>query len=34
VPREAPIPAPWLPDFKEKIGPLRAQLDGEPVAVN
>jgi murein DD-endopeptidase MepM/ murein hydrolase activator NlpD len=29
VPREAPIPERWLPDFREKIAPLRARLAGE-----
>lgn len=29
VPREDPVPQAWLPDFKDKIGPLRAKLEGE-----
>ncbi|WP_242344842.1 peptidoglycan DD-metalloendopeptidase family protein [Anaeromyxobacter terrae] len=33
VPREAPVQAAWLPDYREKIAPLRAQLTG-PVALN
>jgi murein DD-endopeptidase MepM/ murein hydrolase activator NlpD len=33
VPREAPIPEKWLPDFKEKIAPLRARLEGELAAM-
>ena len=33
VPRDAPIPAAQLPDFREKISPLRAKLEG-PVALN
>ncbi len=33
VPREAPIPEKWLPDFREKIAPLRAQLAGDVAAL-
>jgi murein DD-endopeptidase MepM/ murein hydrolase activator NlpD len=33
VPREAPIPEKWLPDFQEKIAPLRAKLAGEIAAL-
>jgi murein DD-endopeptidase MepM/ murein hydrolase activator NlpD len=33
VPREAPIPEKWLPDFQEKIAPLRAKLEGEIAAL-
>ena len=33
VPRDSPLPASALPDFREKIAPLRAQLAG-PVALN
>ncbi len=33
VPREAPIPERWLPDFREKIAPLRARLAGEMAAL-
>jgi murein DD-endopeptidase MepM/ murein hydrolase activator NlpD len=33
VPREAPIPERWLPDFREKISPLRSQLEGEIAAL-
>jgi murein DD-endopeptidase MepM/ murein hydrolase activator NlpD len=33
VPREAPIPERWLPDFREKIAPLRARLQGEIAAL-
>jgi len=32
VPRENPIPPQWLPDFRAKISPLRARLEGELVA--
>ncbi len=32
VPRGAPVPPEWLPDFREKIGPVRARLDQKPVA--
>jgi len=35
VPREAPVKAEWMPDFREKISPLRARLEGgDAVAVN
>lgn len=34
VPPEAPIPARWRPDYLAKIAPVRAKLDGEPVALN
>jgi murein DD-endopeptidase MepM/ murein hydrolase activator NlpD len=35
VPREAPVKAEWMPDFREKIAPLRERLEGgEAVAVN
>jgi murein DD-endopeptidase MepM/ murein hydrolase activator NlpD len=34
VPREAPVAPELLDDFHEKIGPLRARLAGQPVAVN
>lgn len=33
VPRDSPLPASALPDFREKTAPLRAQLAG-PVALN
>ena len=33
LPREAPIKAEWLDGFREQIGPLRARLDAEPVAM-
>jgi murein DD-endopeptidase MepM/ murein hydrolase activator NlpD len=33
VPREAPIPEKWLPDFQEKVAPLRAKLAGEMAAL-
>jgi len=33
VPRDAPIPEKWLPDFREKISPLRARLVGELAAL-
>ncbi len=29
VPREAPIPEKWMPDFREKISPWRAKLEGD-----
>lgn len=35
VPREAPVKAEWMADFREKVAPLRARLEGgEAVAVN
>jgi murein DD-endopeptidase MepM/ murein hydrolase activator NlpD len=34
VPRAAPLPAKWKPDYLEKTAPFRAKLDGEPVALN
>jgi murein DD-endopeptidase MepM/ murein hydrolase activator NlpD len=34
VPRDAPLPAQFMDDYRAKIAPLRAQLAGEPVAVN
>lgn len=33
LPREAPIKSEWLGNFRESIGPLRARLDAEPVAM-
>jgi murein DD-endopeptidase MepM/ murein hydrolase activator NlpD len=33
IPRDAPVPAKWMDDFKAKIAPLQVQLAG-PVAVN
>jgi murein DD-endopeptidase MepM/ murein hydrolase activator NlpD len=33
VPREAPVPEKWLPDFREKIAPLRARLEGDLAAL-
>ncbi|MGC3997013.1 MAG: M23 family metallopeptidase [Anaeromyxobacter sp.] len=33
IPRDAPLPEAWMPDFKEKIAPLQAQL-AEPLALN
>lgn len=33
VPREAPVPEKWLPDFREKIAPLRARLAGDVAAL-
>jgi murein DD-endopeptidase MepM/ murein hydrolase activator NlpD len=33
VPRDAPIPEKWLPDFREKISTLRARLVGELAAL-
>jgi murein DD-endopeptidase MepM/ murein hydrolase activator NlpD len=33
VPRDAPVKAAWLPDFKAAIAPLASRLDGEPVAL-
>jgi murein DD-endopeptidase MepM/ murein hydrolase activator NlpD len=29
VPREAPVPEKWMPDYREKISPLRAKLEGD-----
>jgi murein DD-endopeptidase MepM/ murein hydrolase activator NlpD len=29
VPREAPIPEQWMADYREKISPLRAKLEGD-----
>jgi murein DD-endopeptidase MepM/ murein hydrolase activator NlpD len=35
VPREAPVKAEWMADYREKIAPLRAQLEGgDAIAVN
>lgn len=34
IPRDAPVPARWLADFREKTAPLRARLEGEPLAMN
>jgi len=34
VPRDAPVKAEWLPAFGAAIAPLRARLDGVPVAMN
>jgi murein DD-endopeptidase MepM/ murein hydrolase activator NlpD len=34
IPRDAPVAARFLPDFRGKIGPVRAKLEGEPVAMN
>ena len=34
IPRDAPVQARFLPDFREKLGPVRARLEGEPVALN
>ncbi len=33
VPREAPVPEKWLADFKEKLAPLRARLEGDVAAL-
>lgn len=33
VPREAPIPEKWMADFREKLAPLRARLEGELAAL-
>ncbi len=33
LPREAPVPERWMPDFREKVAPLRARLEGELVAL-
>jgi murein DD-endopeptidase MepM/ murein hydrolase activator NlpD len=33
VPREAPIPEKWMPDFREKISPVRAKLEGDLAAL-
>ncbi len=33
VPREAPIPEKWMPDFRERISPLRAKLEGDLAAL-
>ncbi|WP_242395819.1 M23 family metallopeptidase [Anaeromyxobacter oryzisoli] len=32
VPRDAPVPARWLPGFREKVAPIRAQLEAESVS--
>lgn len=32
VPRDAPVKAAWMEGFRAEIAPLRARLDGEPVA--
>ncbi len=34
VPRDAPVPQRYLDDFRQKVSPLRAQLEGQAVAVN
>ncbi len=34
VPRDAPVKAEWMASFTEAIAPLRARLDGTPVAMN
>jgi len=34
VPRDAPVKGEWMPAFSEAIAPLRARLDGVPVAMN
>ena len=33
LPREAPLKREWMDGFREQIGPLRARLDAEPVAM-
>jgi murein DD-endopeptidase MepM/ murein hydrolase activator NlpD len=33
LPREAPIKPEWMDGFREQVGPLRARLDAEPVAM-
>ncbi len=33
LPREAPVPEKWLPDFRQKIAPLRSVLEGELAAL-
>lgn len=33
LPREAPIKPEWFEDFRAQLGPLRAQLDAEPIAM-
>jgi murein DD-endopeptidase MepM/ murein hydrolase activator NlpD len=33
VPREAPLPEKWMANFREKIAPLRARLEGELAAL-
>lgn len=32
IPRDAPVQARWLPAFREKIAPIRASLEAEPVS--
>jgi murein DD-endopeptidase MepM/ murein hydrolase activator NlpD len=34
IPRDAPVPEKYLEDFRQKVSPLRAQLEGQAVAVN
>jgi murein DD-endopeptidase MepM/ murein hydrolase activator NlpD len=34
IPRDLPIPAKWMEDYRAKISPLRARLEGEPIALN
>jgi hypothetical protein len=34
IPREAPVAEEFLADFRQKVIPLRARLEGLPVAVN
>jgi hypothetical protein len=33
VPRERPVPPAWMADFRAKISPLRARLEGELAAL-
>jgi murein DD-endopeptidase MepM/ murein hydrolase activator NlpD len=32
IPRDAPVPAGFLADFREKVAPIRARLEGAPLA--
>jgi hypothetical protein len=34
IPRDAPVAAEYLDDFRQNVAPLRASLEGQPVAVN
>jgi murein DD-endopeptidase MepM/ murein hydrolase activator NlpD len=34
IPRDAPVPAKWMDDFKAKVAPLQHELAGDAVAVN
>jgi hypothetical protein len=31
IPRDAPVAAKWLPDFREKVTPIRVRLEADAV---